>query len=113
MKRIKDYAPPILAGLAVLAIIGTALTAALTGPTPTIHAVSSDWTNGYDAGHVQGACVALTGSVECDWTHVTVCPDGQITPPCVIWQGDQVVLYLDHVCPWLPDDEAMCVDRNH
>jgi hypothetical protein len=109
MKSLKELGPPILAGLAVLAILVTAVTAALTGPTPTIHAASSEWTVGYDAGHVEGACVALTGTVGCDWSHVATCPDGQVTPPCVIWLGDRVTLYLDHVCPWLPDG-VTCLD---
>lgn len=111
MRRVKELPGPILAGLAVLAIIGTAFAAAVT-PTQTIHAASSSWTDGYDTGHVEGACVALTGTVRCDWNTVTVCPDGQITPPCVIWQGEQVTLYLGHVCPWLPE-RTVCIDGTH
>lgn len=114
MKRLKEYLPPGIAAAAVLVILATAFLAAVTGPTPTVRAKSTqdDWTQGYDQGHTEGACVALTGAVGCDWTTVAVCQDG-VTQPCVTWLGDAVTVHLRHVCPWLPRATVCVDDRDH
>ena len=69
----------------------------------------------------RGVCTALTGNETCNWSHMRPCdPDettARINLPCVIMPRagdavfDHVIVYMDHVCPRMPDD-VQCINTS-
>lgn len=91
------------AGVSAVAL-AVILAVAFTGARASTQDESPQWTQGYDVGHVQGACVALTGATGCDWSQLAVCQPEAVAAPCTLPPVNGIrVVYLGHTCPWLPD----------